>query len=229
MCVIAYFLTILSYSMIPTLLKFSAFTAAALLTYTMSHAAVVIVNSGFELPAHTANNGTNPTGWTVIETTSGANPDRQVRTRNTAFNSGAMGVQLGAGNSDHTGELWQAVTTDVGQQYSFSIWASVFTDSNSPATQNFSAVLRDGSGTTGTALTTVTSAGLLSTTWQEFTGTFTATTTTTTIHLSDISTAVSGDGNDVFLDDVSITAIPEPGTTSLALLSGIGLIFRRRR
>ena len=189
----------------------------------------MITNPGFELPAHTANNGTNPTGWTVIETTTGSNPDRQVRTRNNAAHLGVMGVQLGAGNSNHDGELWQTVVTDIGQLYSFSIWARSFSAVNSPGTQNFSAVLRDGMGTGGAALSTVTSAGTLSATWQEFTVTFTASSASTTIHLSDISTAGTSDSNDVVLDDVSIVAIPEPGSLSLALVACGGLLLRRRR
>ncbi|MDF7802001.1 hypothetical protein P4C99_21170 [Pontiellaceae bacterium B1224] len=36
--------------------------------------AELIVNGGFEAPAHTANDGTNPDNWSVFETTLGTNP-----------------------------------------------------------------------------------------------------------------------------------------------------------
>ncbi|MEP2775098.1 MAG: PEP-CTERM sorting domain-containing protein [Luteolibacter sp.] len=191
--------------------------------------AVTILNPGFELPAHTANDGTDPTNWTVVETITGTNPDRQVRTRNTGARSGAMSVQLGAGNSNHEGQLYQTVTTAIGQLYTFSIWGSVLNNSNTPELQNFRVDLVDGTGVAGTSLANVTSAGTLSTTYKEFTVNFTAISTETTIWIRDISTAGTADGNDIFLDDVSITAIPEPSAAALLGLGALSLVLRRRK
>ena len=194
-----------------------------------SSAAVIIANPGFELPAHTANDGTNPTGWTVVETTAGTNADRQVRTRNQNPHSGEMTVQLGAGNSNHTGELYQTVATAVGQQYTFSIWGVAALDNAQITNENFTVDLLSGTGLGGASLASVTSGGtLLSPTYTEYTVNFTATTTDTTIWIRDTSSAVAADGNDVWLDDVSITAIPEPSSALLSGLATLALLRRRR-
>ncbi|MDF7809029.1 PEP-CTERM sorting domain-containing protein [Pontiellaceae bacterium B12219] len=190
----------------------------------------LIVNGGFEDPAHTRNDGTNPDSWSVFETSVGTNPDRQVRTKNDKKHSGSMGVALGAGNSDHTGQLWQTVTTEVGQEYAFGIWAATFLNNANNTLENFKVELRDGTGTNGTVLATLNSGGLLTGTWQFFSNSVIATSTDLTIHISNISTtAVAKDGNDLILDDVSFVAIPEPATLGMIAAFGGGILFIRRR
>ncbi|MDF7809030.1 Ig-like domain-containing protein [Pontiellaceae bacterium B12219] len=187
----------------------------------------LISNGGFENPVHTANDGTNPADWSVYETTLGTNPDRQVRTRNNKKYAGSMGVQIGAGNSDHTGQLWQTVTTVPGQDYAFEIWAATFLNNGNNASENFQVDLRDGTGTNGTVLASIDSAGTLTGTWQLFTTNVTAVSTALTIHISNISTAPAADGNDLVLDGVSFAAIEEP--TSLLLGSPFqdGMVLQR--
>ena len=108
---------------------------------TVSQGTVTITNAGFEDPAHTGNDGTNPTGWTVFESVLGS---KQIRTRNNYKNTGAMGVQVGAGQSNHDGELYQTVATVIGQEYTFSIYAAATSNSETPATQNFTVELLAG-------------------------------------------------------------------------------------
>ena len=192
---------------------------------TVSQGTVTITNAGFELPAHTANDGTNPTGWTVFETALGGSPDKQIRTRNNYKNTGSMGVQVGAGNSTHDGELYQTVATVIGQEYTFSIYAAATSGSASPATQNFTVELLAGTAVAGapatgaslngnslSQLATVSDGGTLGATFQEFTVNFTATSIDTTIWIYDNSTAAANDVNDIILDDVSITAVVPPAT-----------------
>jgi autotransporter-associated beta strand protein len=106
----------------------------------------------------------------------------------------------------------------------FSIFAAVTSGANTPATQNFTVDLLAGTAVAGAPATgaslsgnslsqleTVSDGGTLSTTWQEFTVNFTATSIDTTIWIYDSSTAVASDGNDIILDDVSITAVAPPG------------------
>ena len=120
---------------------------------TASQGTVTITNAGFEDPAHTANDGTNPTGWTVFESALGGSPDKQIRTRNNFKNTGAMGVQVGAGNSNHDGELYQTVATVIGQEYTFSIYAAATSGAASPATQNFTVELLAGTAVAGAPAT----------------------------------------------------------------------------
>jgi hypothetical protein len=71
--------------------------------------------------------------------------------------------------------------------------------------------------------------GTLTATYQPFTATFTASGTFTTIHISDVSTAPASDGNDIYLDGLSLVAIPEPGTSTLLLFGGVLCVGVRRR
>lgn len=192
--------------------------------------AAVIRNPGFEDPTHTRIDGTDPDNWTVIESGTGDNPDRQVRTSGVRVRSGDMSLALGAGQSEHDGELWQAVTTVVSQEYRFSIWARVGKeDEFDPQLQGFTVHLRDGGGTGGSVLATVGSSGDLTETYKEYTVDFSASSPTTTIHIVDSATAVPTDSNDTILDDVSMSEIPEPSTLALAAFGLLGLRRRRRK
>jgi hypothetical protein len=192
----------------------------------------LLLNGGFEDPANAGtNNGDNPDNWSVFETALGTNPDRQVRTRssNPAPHSGTLALQFNAGNSDPVGQIWQTVTTEVGQEYGFEMWAATFRDnaSNPGNIMNLKVELRDGTGTNGTVLATFDTAGTVTTTWQKYTDSVFATSTAMTIHISDITSDTAG--NDVDLDDVSFVAIPEPATLGLIAAFGGGIVFIRRR
>jgi hypothetical protein len=201
---------------------YSLITAGILGAAAASQGTVAITNAGFEDPYHEENDGTNPTGWTVFESVLGS---KQIRTRDNFQNTGAMGVQVGAGQSNHDGELYQTVATVIGQEYKFSIFAAVSSNAATPATQNFTVELLAGTAVAGapatgaslsgnslSQLATVSDGSTLSTTFQEFTVNFTATSIDTTIWIYDNSTAAASDANDLVLDDVSITAVAPPGT-----------------
>ena len=206
-----------------TLLLIGCFAALVLTPIAQAN---LITNPSFEQPTHARNDGTNPDDWTVIEGSTGNNTDRQVRTRDQNSFEGTMSLQLGAGNSVHDGQLWQAVATDIGQLYQFTIHSRSVTPA---ANQNFQVDLRDGTGIGGSVLDTLGSAGTLTAAYQSFTTTFTASSAFTTIHISDVSTAAAADSNDVFLDGLSLLAIPEPGTSALMLFGGVLCLGLRRR
>jgi hypothetical protein len=64
-----------------------------------------------------------------------------------------MGVQVGAGQSNHDGELYQTVATVIGQEYTFSIYAAATSGTASPATQNFTVDLLAGTAVAGAPAT----------------------------------------------------------------------------
>jgi len=166
-----------------------------------------IVNAGFENPTHTGNDGTDPIGWTVIESGVGAQPEKQVRTRNNAKRSGEMGLHLNAGNSAYHGQLWQAVSTQPRQRYVLSIWAKA---NKIVAAQNFAIEVRDGMGTNGVVLGTLTSGGAITQTWTEFSTNVVVASSASTIHISDTTTG--GSSTDIWLDDITMVANPFAGS-----------------
>ncbi|NWK55027.1 PEP-CTERM sorting domain-containing protein [Verrucomicrobiaceae bacterium N1E253] len=190
----------------------------------------LVFNGGFESPAHTRNDGTNPEGWTVVETTIGSNTDRQVRTKNENVHSGSMALNMNGGGSRPDGELYQTVNTEIGQIYRLSIWGRTASNAYAPGNINFQLSLLDGEGLGGSTLGSLTSTADMNTTYQEYSLKFSAASTKTTIWIQDMSTLTANlASNDMHLDDVSITAVPEPSSTTLLSLGGLSLILRRRK
>jgi hypothetical protein len=179
-----------------------------------AHADVTVANASFESPTHTRNDGTNPDNWTVVESTAGTAPDRQVRTRQITSHAGVMSVQLAAYNQPHDGELYQTVITEIGEEYTVSIWGNVLNE-NLNTLENFRLDVLAGTGLGGGSLASLDSAGALTTSWQRFSINFTATSTDTTIWIRDTSTALASDGNDISLDDVSIIVASPPAAPSI--------------
>lgn len=177
-----------------------------------------ILNGSFESPAHTNNDGTDPENWAVVETLLGIEPDKQIRTVARFSKDGVMSVAFGSGQSDHTGQLWQDFATIPGHQYAYSFSARLFANDTPRSTRDQHIVqmdIRNGVGTRGAVITSVTAGGLgqeLGKVYTEYRGTFKAVGHSTTIHFTDKSTAPALDANDIYLDSVSISWIPEPGT-----------------
>lgn len=167
-----------------------------------------IVNAGFENPTHGNNDGTDPIGWTVIESSVGAQPERQVRTRNNARRSGEMGLHLNAGGSSPDGQLWQAVTTEPRQRYVLSVWSKANT---ATLNQNFKIDVRDGTGTNGVVLGSLSSDGAITDAWTKFSTNLVVASSTSTIHISDVTTS-GGNSSDIWLDDITMVESPFPGT-----------------
>lgn len=119
------------------------------------------------------------------------------------------------------GSISQSFATIIGQVYNLNFWYShnLFSGLNSASARLSAGSLSDSITHTGG-----TNANL---NWVYYSNTFTANANTTT--LSFVNTA--GAGNEgVFLDAVSVVAVPEPGTWALLIL-GFGLVggaMRRR-
>lgn len=196
----------------------------------------LLVNGGFENPTPDSNGDTDPADWNVIETMSAANPGRQVRTRasSPAPLEGGASVQLNAGNSDPLGQIWQSVEVVAGTEYEFQVFARVFRNGFQQDTYDVLIELRDGEGVSGTVLGSFNSANdfegdLPGDDWVLLTVSAVATSDTLTVHISDVSTSVDNnltsvghnDGNDLALDDASLTA---PGSALVGDFNGDGVV-----
>jgi len=198
--------------------------SAALAFVPATHAAV-FTNGGFESPG---GNGSSPIGWTSDFNSFG--------TFSGAAHSGSWGLHPGA--VANSGGLYQDFDTVPGTIYLVSAWAQNFGSAAGSshldiligtvgsATYNFPSANTPHS-TSVFASGVVNNSFLVGGAWAEYTFNFTATATTTRIGI--YNSYKTGDTvHSINVDDVSVTAVPEP---SAALLGGLGLLalLRRRR
>jgi choice-of-anchor C domain-containing protein len=191
-----------------------------------SHAATNLVTNGsfesdvFANPFGTLSASNAITGWSL----SGGTVDA-ISTYWTA-QQGANSLDL-FGN-DRSSTLSQSITTMAGQLYKVSYWQSynpdkafsgekvVLSVNNGPA---FSQTYTNSPVPTRSAMA-----------WQQASTSFTATGASTLLTFSGTSTDTACCWGPAF-DNVSVTAVPEPGEWALLMagLSTVGLIVRRRR
>ncbi|MDF7802002.1 hypothetical protein P4C99_21175 [Pontiellaceae bacterium B1224] len=119
------------------------------------------------------------------------------------------------------------MSTVSGQKYTLEVWAATFSNNAQNSNENFRIDLRDGTGTNGTVLASLDSAGSLTGTWQLLTTNVTAASAALTIHISDISAAPAVDGNDIVLDDVSFAVFKEPTTLQMGSPFQDGMVLQR--
>jgi hypothetical protein len=217
------------------LLAASAATVAAL----PAAANNLIVNGDFESPGAPAGSltllgggSTALTGWNVT-----GPADNAIYIINTTYTepnalftaeSGSNSLDItGSFNSGPTSGVNQDVTTVVGQKYRLSFWVGNQDGSDnpnylSPSTVNLSI---DG-GPTIAETNANTSTHVIN--WEEFTDTFTATGTTTNISFLNGTPLTDAEGG---LDNVSLTAVPEPASWAMMLVGfgGLGVAMRGRR
>ena len=117
---------------------------------------------------------------------------------------GSYGLDLVGYGS--TGEISQTLTTAVGQVYDVSFHSKAHPGISGPTAAVNGADL-SGTVTGGTE-------------WQTFTGSFTATGTSTDFSLAEI---YGGSNGGVFLDNISVSAAPEPATW-ISMIFGFGLL-----
>jgi len=146
-------------------------------------------------------------------------------------NTGALADQqnpfavFGGGSAANVSTLTQSLTTIAGTSYLLSYRLTAL----GGGTQSLQASLFDGASTLATRVDAAT-AGLA---FSTYTLAFTAGSSATTLAFA-VSPAGSGDGDgiDVILDDVSVSAAPEPATWGMMIvgfgLAGAALRTRRR-
>ena len=116
----------------------------------------------------------------------------------------------------------QSFAVTAGMQYDVSFWEKVWRNSG----KIIADITLDAGSATGT--TTVTTGSDAA--WTEYAFSFTPDTTTTATLT--FMAAIKGGDNDSFLDSVSVTVIPEPGTLALLATGLIGLLcyaWRKRK
>ena len=198
-------------------------------------AAGIVANGGFELGTFTGGNslaqqiqpgGSELSGWTISNApatwyASGWNNNPQQIPLNPR--TGNFGVSLADG-SVRTVNLSQTVNLLPFQQYQLSFWVGNYSLNNGPAGINVS--ITDGTSNTILLSENATAPATNGSIWVRHAFNFIADGTSNTISFSELNGP-----SYIGLDDVSITAVPEPATRAMLLLgfAGIGFVACRRR
>jgi hypothetical protein len=201
-----------------------AITAMAALTAATPAAAAIVVNGGFQ-----ANTGTPPTGWTVtpggeiVATAAGAyipccgvtGTSAQLANRIAAF---------GGGNVANISTLDQMISTVLGRKYVMTFDYGAFGNGS----QTLTAKVFSGSALLASLSPTKIADNNLGSTFSNYSLNFTGGAAP-----MKISFGVDGFTNNVdgVLDNVAVSAIPEPSTWAM-MIGGFGIVgtaMRRRR
>ena len=188
----------------------------------------LVINGGFESAANGPASGSNSSyynvgpapadhpvpgdfGWSV--TTNNVDIISYQTYGPAPKNGGSYGLDLVGYGS--TGAIGQSISTIAGQKYNVS-----FDYSSNPGISDPTAIVTFN----GTTLGSVTGG----TGWQAFNGVFTGTGSPDTFALSE---TFGGNNGGVFLDNISISAVPEPSTWAMLLLGfgAIGWAMRSNR
>lgn len=210
--------------------------AACAIACTTPATAGIITNGGFELGTFNGGNalaqqvqpgGGELSGWTISNApatwyTSGWNNNPQQFPLNPR--TGSFGVSLADG-SVRTVSLSQSINLKPFQQYQLSFWVGNYSFNNGPAGVNVNI-------TDGTSNTILLSENVLaplpntSSNWTRFAFNFIADGTSNTISFGELNGP-----SYIGLDDVNITAVPEPATWAMMILgfAAIGVVAYRRR
>ncbi len=160
--------------------------------------------------------GTNPHTWNSFLSSFGDHT------------TGSGQMYIADGSSTANLQLWnESLSVATNTDYTFSFYAaSCGNDNNngidpSPATLVVKA--------NGTQIGTTLHVSATNGTWTQFTGTFNSGALTSIPLVITDSNLQGGVGNDFAIDDITVTATPEPGSAGLVLCGAGVLSFRRRR
>jgi hypothetical protein len=188
-----------------------------------------LVNGDFEAPviAGGQNLPVPPqtiAGWTVVGGNNTALISEPYAEGGVTFNaqSGNQWVDLSGFENTLADGLEQSVATTIGQEYQLSFYVGR-SDVYDPLYAAVNLLIDGGAAGTFTNLNLTPNA----INWQQFTYTFAATGTSTTVTF--LNGIVPGTGYVAGLDNVDLKAVPEPSSMILAGLGLGGLAFFRRR
>ena len=210
--------------------SFPLHLAAVVAMFSLSisaHATSIVADGGFEAAGggniYYAGQSIDGGSWTVLT------GDIYIDTQDPYVYAGNNSVNLTLANPYVPNTLSQTLTTVVGQTYDVSFWA------NADYPNSFS-LTEDGLTVAGTPSSIVDNGFPSSTTnsslFVDYTGVFTATTTSTILDLTATADpAIGSQDGSVMIDDVSVAAVPEPGSVVLMLtgILGAGLAVGRKR
>lgn len=203
--------------------RIALFTGALALAPGQLSAAESLVNGGFEAPVVPGSCciTSPPTaipGWTATPNVNVVNGTFSSSAGNLAKEGNQYLDLVGEGG---TGSISQSFATTIGQVYHLSFWYShnLFAGLTSASARLSAGSLSDSITHTG--------GNNANLNWIYYSNSFTADSTSTTLSFFN---TVGATNEGVFLDAVSVTAVPEPGTWALLIL-GFGLVggaMRRR-
>jgi hypothetical protein len=200
----------------------------------VSSAANLVVNGGFETPvlaggvSQLFTPGQAIGAWTVIGN-AGTNVTITQNAYSESFNNvsqfnaeeGLNSLDItGASNQGSSAGVEQLVATIAGQQYQLSLWVGRVTPTGGPGGVYATPATVDLSingGARGHFTNSNITNGMIN--WQQFSTTFTAIGSSTTIDFLNGTT----DNNEAGLDNVALATVPEPCSAVLAAFGVIGL------
>jgi hypothetical protein len=198
-------------------------TSAAVIAFTFGAGSVqanLLVNGGFEQDLGISNGGWSAFNSSAIDGWDG----ERIEIWNNKAPGAYEGNQFAELNADpNIGDLftlYQVFNTVIGQTYDYSFaYRARQNDS-----EEFNFFVGDSSIVPQDATSFLINDHTTSQ-WDLFTGSFTALSTESQIFFSSTNTGTFGN----FIDDVNVTAVPEPGTLALFGLGLAGLCASRRR
>jgi hypothetical protein len=176
-------------------------------------------------------------GWTVVGAAGGVSIISGAFSQECCTfpaEDGSQWLDLTGDDTNSTEGVEQTVATTVGTQYALSFWVGNIFDPGGIFGTTSTVNVRLG-GLGGTLLGAFTNASTTTGTqvWKQFTISFTATGSSTTLDFlnADPPSDNSNGLDNVLLTPGAATAIPEPGTLSLIALglAGLGLVRQRRQ
>ncbi|MGD0831258.1 MAG: PEP-CTERM sorting domain-containing protein [Terracidiphilus sp.] len=206
--------------------------AAAVLGFsTLAHAGNIVADSGFESAggANTYYAGQSIDGgnWIV----GGGASSVYIDNLDPYVFDGNNSANLTAFTPYASSSLYQDLTTVAGQLYSVSFWANSDSPNTFSLTENGSSI----GGIPGSIVDNGFPNSNNSSLFVDYTGEFVATSTITDLEFTafanpTLAEYINGDGS-VVIDDVSVSATPEPGSIILMLtgLLGLGLLIAKKR